>query len=105
MRNKTETTKKCLLCDQTAKKRGLCSMHYERFRRASNQLPLHLRKDFEANLIASGKLLPNNPGGKVIDDEFSQIAMDMLKNEAKIVAKDAESLRNTPTRKKRPPKQ
>lgn len=50
-------TGKCLHCDSSAVKRGLCQKHYSQFRRELASKPKSDRNDFEVNLIRDGKIL------------------------------------------------
>ncbi len=47
----------CLHCESTAKKRGLCSKHYEQFRRAKAAIPRSEQADWEVEQIRDGKVL------------------------------------------------
>ncbi len=47
----------CLHCDGTAKKRGLCSKHYEQFRRARDSMATRERVDWEIERIKKGTVL------------------------------------------------
>ena len=47
----------CLHCESAAKKRGLCSKHYEQFRRAKAALPRREQADWEVDKIREGKVL------------------------------------------------
>lgn len=56
----------CLLCDQPARKRGLCTCHYGRWRTARLE---HSKREaerlaFDAQQIRDGKLLPDRQGRK-----------------------------------------
>jgi hypothetical protein len=56
----------CLLCDEPARKRGLCTCHYGRWRTARME---HSKREcerlaFDAKQIRDGKLLPDRQGQK-----------------------------------------
>ncbi len=77
MRNKSDTSEShetCLVCNLPVKKRGLCSKHYEQFRRAKNELPMGVRADFESTAIAEGLILEVNLRPKKKQDRFAQLA-------------------------------
>lgn len=48
---------KCLRCDGTAKRRGLCFGHYMKYTRAKSKLAGVERLKFELELIAAGHIL------------------------------------------------
>lgn len=56
---------KCLACEGTAAKRGLCILHYGRFRTALQETPRSDRHTFEARLIRDGKLLASRQGQRL----------------------------------------
>ncbi len=47
----------CLHCDEEAKKRGLCSRHYEQYRRAMQSCSAKERPDWEVEQIREGRVL------------------------------------------------
>lgn len=52
----------CLLCDSPAHKRGLCTKHEGRWRRARVKRPANQRLTFDAKQIREGRLLPSRQG-------------------------------------------
>jgi hypothetical protein len=61
----------CLLCDAAAHKRGLCVVHYQRYRTARAELPIEQRPLFDAKLQRTGKLLASRQGQRLdIVNEF-----------------------------------
>jgi hypothetical protein len=52
----------CLLCEHEAFKRGLCQLHYGRYRTARLEQPARERLAFDAELIKEGQLLPSRAG-------------------------------------------
>lgn len=56
----------------------MCAKHYERFRRAHQNLPVEIKLEFENQLVETGKLLPANYGGKLQDDEFAALAQKLV---------------------------
>lgn len=56
----------CLLCDEPARKRGLCTCHYGRWRTARSEVSGREceRLAFDAKQIRDGKLLPDRQGQK-----------------------------------------
>ncbi len=79
MGTESEKPPKCLVCDNEARRRGLCQKHYSSYRRSYLSLPLNLREKFENGLIESGKLAGSRFGGKLEDDEFADFAKEVLK--------------------------
>jgi hypothetical protein len=66
---------KCLLCDCEAKRLGLCTTHYGRFRTALTKLPENDREPFKARLRREGKLLPSRQGQRLTQvNEFEKHA-------------------------------
>lgn len=70
-----ETTSKaadgCIVCKDQVSKRGLCTKHYEQYRRRRDSLTPEAAIAWEKELIRTGKLLPNRQGNKAIDDAFA----------------------------------
>ncbi len=63
------TFEKCLLCDNTNDlKRGLCSSHYQKLKRAWRSVPESKRLEFESELIEDGLLLPPQKRGRKSED-------------------------------------
>lgn len=75
---------KCLLCDSTKDlKRGLCSSHYQKYKRAWRSVPESKRDEFEAELIEEGLLLPPQKRGRKSEDlVFKEMASKYLVSEA-----------------------
>ncbi len=70
--------KKCLLCENVERSRGLCITHYSRFAQAKNALPKEKQAEFEQMLIARKFLCPSRPRGpKVERDEFAEVAAEI----------------------------
>jgi hypothetical protein len=82
--SRPRVTSNCLICEEheTAEnrlRRGLCTRHYEQFRRAAATIPPAKLADFERGLIEAGKLLPNRQGQKGGDvNEFAAFAEQFL---------------------------
>lgn len=98
---------KCLLCDSTNElKRGLCSSHYQKYKRAWRSVPEAKRADFEAELIEDGLLLPPQKRGRKSEDlVFKEKAAKYLVTEARKKGKKTSgksSKRAKPVAKKKP---
>lgn len=81
---------RCIVCDklEADRRRGLCVLHYNRFRSALQSVPAKNRDQFQQKLIDEGHLLPSKQGQRVDlhDDVFAQVAEQFL------ARADAESL-------------
>jgi hypothetical protein len=76
---KMATSEKCLICENTPRRRGLCDLHYGRFVRARNEIPQERQAGFEAMLIEKKLLLPVQPSGPKVDkDEFAEAAAEYV---------------------------
>ncbi len=64
---------RCVICDEShlRRTRGLCTKHYEQYRRKRDSLTVDAANAWEIVLIETGKLLPNRQGNKSIDDAFA----------------------------------
>lgn len=63
----------CLLCEKAIYKRGLCSVHYNRFRTALNDPALsdEQRAELEAKAIREGMVGLSNQGRRGVKNEFA----------------------------------
>lgn len=68
--------KSCLLCDKPTRLRGLCAMHYQRYRRQWLAFAPERRDDFDEFLIQSGRLMPPEKGNSAPDNEFAEAAKE-----------------------------
>lgn len=64
---------KCLVCHRVRKtlRRGLCTEHYEKFRRQREKLPANQHDSFEEMLISKGLLLPSRQGQRNVENVFA----------------------------------
>ena len=72
-----ESEGRCIICGDKAKarKRGLCSMHYERYRKERATMDKDEVELFDAMLIEQGRLLPSAQGrARTQQNEFSETA-------------------------------
>lgn len=112
----SELTQKqpCLVCGvlYTNLKRGLCTKHYQQFRRRKECLKPDAAEQWELLLIEEGKLLPKQQGKKFgVDDPFGDsfsafIASqpDAVKDESKTAPQILDSAITTTTEHRKKPK-
>lgn len=95
---------KCLLCDSSKDlKRGLCSSHYQKYKRAWRSVPESKRAEFEAELIEEGLLLPPQKRGRKSEDlVFKEKASKYMLGERR--KKATKSSKKGSKRSKSPPK-
>ncbi len=71
----------CVVCEKAEdnRRRGLCVTDYNRFRQALLQVPQDRRQEFEALMIAQGRLLESRQGRRAVtDDVFADALADFL---------------------------
>lgn len=63
--------KRCVVCGEIFKtrRRGLCTQHYEQFRRKRDKLTEEAGKAWEEQLVGEGKLMPARQGRRLSGQE------------------------------------
>lgn len=87
----------CLVCGEetTNLKRGLCSRHYEQFRRKRDSLTQEAAEAWELQLINQGKLLAKQQGKKFgLDDPFAESFNEFVENTPNALRKEGDSVKN-----------
>jgi hypothetical protein len=82
------------MCNEKRSKRGLCSKHYERYRRARLEIPRELREKYDAELVKNGMLVEPYEDRDTPKEEFAKFAAELL------LAESTENYKNAGKTKK-----
>jgi hypothetical protein len=94
-KNDKNKPKGCLICgkDTESGGRGLCSSHFNIFVRHRKKLTDQGRIEFEAQLVADGKLLPSRQGKRAdVEDPFEESVKKLIQKNPSLAKSAIEDL-------------